>query len=282
MANFHLMHCVPNRLMHGLYGYLEIIQTVEWGLKQLGHQVSYGVNEARRNCKNIIFGAHVLPVELLSRLPPDSVVYNFEQMRGLKPDQIRAEVFEIARKFEIWDYTAANISGWAALDRSDVSVVPVSYAPILTRIPECADQDIDVLIYGKSGQQRLRCFDQLSRSGLTTVFISGLYGAARDELIARSRLILNVTAYEHSKIFEIARVSYLLANRKAVVAIVDPETYIEQDLRSACCYTDEAKFLQNCTQLLDDAGLRTRIRNAGFDIFSQRAIVDSLKAVLKP
>ena len=31
--------------MHGLNGYKEVIETVSWGLEQLGHQVSYAVNK---------------------------------------------------------------------------------------------------------------------------------------------------------------------------------------------------------------------------------------------
>ena len=45
----------------------------------------------------------------------------------------------------------------------------------------------------------------------------GVYGAERDRLIARSRLVLNVH-YFPTHIFEMIRVSYLLANRTAVVA----------------------------------------------------------------
>jgi len=280
MAKFHLLHCVPNRLMHGLMGYLEIIQTVEYGLKQLGHQVTYAVNHASAEARNIVFGAQVLPMEFFDKLSPDTIIYNFEQQRGLDPSQIRQQVIEIAKKFTLWDYSAANLDTWKKLGREDVKLVPVGYAPVLTRIPNNVVQDIDVLIYGLSGEQRLRCFHKLSKAGLTTVFISGLYGEARDDLIKRSKLVLNINLYDFSKIFEIARVSYLLANRKAVVSVIDGDTFIESDVRESCIFVEEDALVDTCFQALGNPELRKGVEDKGFDIFSKRDIVEILRPVV--
>jgi hypothetical protein len=38
--------------------------------------------------------------------------------------------------FEIWEYTAANVPSWRALGRHQIKIVPVGYAPILTRFPK--------------------------------------------------------------------------------------------------------------------------------------------------
>ena len=45
-------------------------------------------------------------------------------------------------------------------------------------------------------------------------------GKTRDDLIARSKLVLNVNRYKHARVFEVARVSYLLGHGKAVVSRV--------------------------------------------------------------
>jgi hypothetical protein len=44
-----------------------------------------------------------------------------------------------------------------------------------------------------------------------------VYGQARDALVARARIQLNVHYYE-AKVFEVVRVSYLLANGRFVVS----------------------------------------------------------------
>jgi hypothetical protein len=88
--------------------------------------------------------------------------------------QIRAENRYYAQvpHFEIWEYTPANLPSWRTLGRRRVKIDPVGYAPVLTRIPKALRQDIDVLIYGSSGERRL--FHALAQRGLSTVFVSGL------------------------------------------------------------------------------------------------------------
>ncbi len=223
------MHCIPNPKMHGLNGYIEVIKSVEWGLLQLGHSVSYAINQADKHATNIIFGAQVLPIDFLKGLPDNSIIYNFEQMRGLKKNEVRPEVQYFADKFQIWDYSPANEDAWKMLSAEHLKIIPVGYAPPLTRIPKLQTQDIDVLIYGLSGPKRLTAFHHLNQAGLRVMFVSGFYGDARDELIARSKIILNINLYDFAQIFEIVRVSYLLANRKAVVATLDASTFIEPD-----------------------------------------------------
>ena len=128
----------------------------------------------------------------------------------------------------IWDYSKANLDPWKMLGATSVKIVPIAYAPILTRILKPAEQDIDVLLYGISGGKRLEAFQILSQAGLKVMFFSGLYGDARDQLIARSKIILNVNLYNFAQIFEIVRVSYLLANKKAVVSVIDQNTFLKK------------------------------------------------------
>ncbi|KAB2839689.1 MAG: hypothetical protein F9K47_15355 [Burkholderiales bacterium] len=259
MSRFHLMHCVPHPRMHGLNGYKEVIESVAWGLGQLGHEVSYALNRYEPALTNIVFGAQVLPVEFLAKMPPNTVVYNFEQMRGLADDNVRPELRHCAKHFQIWEYSAANIERWAMLNAARVKLVPVGYAPILTRIAKPSVQDIDVLLYGMSGDKRAEAFHRLSQAGLVVVFASGLYGQARDALIARSKLVLNVNLYDHARIFEIVRVSYLLANRKAVVALVDPDTAMDEDLAASIRLSTMDRLVNDCYALADDPAERAQL-----------------------
>lgn len=287
MAKYHLMHCVPaDPRVHGLNGYKEVIETVAWGLEQLGHQVSYALNQPAREATNIVFGAQVMPIATLKRLPEGTIIYNFEQMREITSAQIRAEVryYAQAPHFEIWDYTAANVPSWRTLGRPQVKIVPVGYAPILTRIPKAPRQDIDVLIYGMSGERRLQTFHALSQRGLATVFVSGLYGAARDELISRAKVVLNINLYPQTRIFEIVRVSYLLANRKAVVADLDANTSIDDDIKPAVKLASTLpELLNQCDSLANNDRERAKLEELGFSCIGRRDIRDILKnAVANP
>jgi hypothetical protein len=285
MTHYHLMHCVPaDPRVHGLNGYKEVIETVTWGLEQLGHQVSYALNQPAREATNVVFGAQVMPIATLKRLPEGTIIYNFEQMREINAaTQIRAEVryYAQAPHFQIWDYTPANVPSWRTLGRQQVKIVPVGYAPILSRIPKAPRQDIDVLIYGMSGERRLQTFHALSQRGLATVFVSGLYGAARDELISRAKVVLNINLYPHTRIFEIVRVSYLLANRKAVVADLDANTSIDDDIKPAVKLTSMLPELLNlCDSLANNDRERSKLEELGFSCISRRDIRDILKSAV--
>ncbi len=281
MAHFQLVHCLGGSQVHGLNGYKDVIDTVQWGLEQLGHQVRYSVNEPSPDATNIIFGAQVLPLEALAALPDGTIIYNFEQIRGLPIKQVKASVRYCASRFRIWDYCAANLDAWNALGEADVRIAPVGYAPVLSRLRKVQPQDIDVLIYGISGHKRLAAFDALSRSGLTTVFVSGLYGPARDDLIERAKIILNITLYEHAKIFEIVRCSYLLANRKAVVSEIEPGGFVEEDIKSGVLFAERRDVVAQCHALAGDDSRRAALEEEGFRVISRRDVRDILKTALE-
>jgi hypothetical protein len=283
MSSYHLMHCIPHPRMHGLNGYKEVIETIAWGLEKLGHQVTYAVNKPAVDAINIIFGAQVMPIVALKQMPDDTIIYNFEQMRGQAPHNIRHEIAYCAQaeRFKIWDYCEANLQSWQALGRHDVKFVPVGYAPILSRISKVEMQDIDVLIYGLSGERRLQTFHELSVRGVSTLFASGFYGSTRDDLISRSKIVLNINLYKISRIFEIVRVSYLLANKKAVVADLDADTFIEEDVRAGITFASSGQELLNaCFTLLENKSRRADLEEAGFSCIIRRDIRDIIQRAL--
>jgi hypothetical protein len=279
MGHFHLMHCVPHPVLHGLNGYKEVIDAVAWGLGQLGHRVTYALNGYEPGATNVIFGAQVIPVDVLKRLPLDSIVYNFEQMRH-SPSEVRRETQFIAGRFRVWDYSPANIESWRAMGSTQAQVVRIGYAPVLTRIAKPAIQDIDVLMYGLTGEGRLQALHQLSNRGLKTVFVSGLYGQERDDLIARSKLVVNVHLYDTHRIFELVRASYLFANRKAVVAVVAPDSVIDDEFRSAARFTTGDRLIEDCVNLLERVEDRARLETEGFNAFARHDIRPILSAAL--
>jgi hypothetical protein len=169
---------------------------------------------------------------------------------------------------------------WKSLGNESPKLVPVGYAPVLSRIPKAQDQDIEILFYGSTGEKRLTAFHQLSKEGYRTVFFSGLYGTARDALIARSKIVLNVNLIDRSRIFEVVRVSYLLANRKAVVAILDQDTAIEADFASCIRSTDAAGLVAACEQLLSNDMERRQLEDLGYEVFARRNIVKILDQAL--
>jgi len=278
---FHIAHIITHPRSHGLRGYQEIIDSLQWGLRALGHEVSYALNAISPSARNIIFGFHMLPVETIRALPPGTIAYNFEQLSIELIPTLKPSFAASAQHLTVWDYSASNLAVWSALRPRQPAVhVPVGWAPVLERIAPAADQDIDVLFYGMPGFQRLSVFEQAAGAGLVSVFACGLYGPARDALIARAKLVLNVHLYEQTRLFEVVRVSYLLANAKAVVAVVFPDTRIEPDLVPALARCTAAEAADTCSDLLEDSPRRAELGARGQEVMRQRDIRSILQRAL--
>jgi hypothetical protein len=278
---YNIVHVVPDDRIHGLYGYREVIETLEWGLRTLGHEVTVSSNAFASGSTNIVFGFQTMAAQAVAALPADTIIYNFEQMAGRKLDQLKPSYHAAARRLRVWEYSERNMDTWQQLKPSlKVIHVPVGWAPVLERIPRNVDQDIEVLFYGFPGLARLTIFNELCRQGVRSLFVCGLYGKSRDDLIARSKLVLNINLYDRSRIFEVVRVSYLLANSKAVVADGSEDAFVESDLRDAVAFEPPERVTARCLALLEDDKARVRLGEHGQEIIRKRDIRTILSRVL--
>lgn len=281
MTHYHIVHFIPTERHHGLYGYNEVIQTISWGLTALGHTVTYAKNKlGEEGSTNIVFGCQMVGWDILKMLPKGTIVYNLEQYRSHAYTDYGKEVFEfLVKNFEIWDYSDDNMLVWTKRGPEfPVSKVPIGYAPVLTRIPKPQDQDIDVLIYGSPSANRIKAFQDLCGLGLRVMFLYGFYGEARDELIARSKIVLNIGQYDRT--FEIVRVSYLMANSKAVVADLYPDITIERDIVDGVLFIGLEHLAAACLHLVENDEARMALEQRAFQVIKNRDIVAILHATL--
>jgi hypothetical protein len=280
MAAFHVCRfMLPGRSFHGLAAYVEHAEAFVWALRALGHDTSFAVNGTRPDATNIVFGAQMLADAQVDQLPTRSVIYNFEQMARLRPEDLKPVLRILARRFPIWDFSDANLAAWKALGARDPQYVKVGWAPVLERIAPAPRQDIEALIYGTPSGERLEIYQALCRANLCAMFVFGLYGAERDALIARSKVVINASAYT-SRIFEIARVSYLLANGKAVVSLAHPDTFVEPDMRQAVRFVPAEAIAEECLALVEDDARRSALGDRGRHAMRARDMREILRPVL--
>ena len=102
-------------------------------------------------------------------------------------------------------------------------VVRPGFVPALQRVThrDEEDKDIPILFYGSISQRRLRVFEQIMDLGTTPSVHFGVFGAARDELIARSKVALNFRAQDDWP-EENIRLFYLDTNGACVLNELDP------------------------------------------------------------
>ncbi|MGD0462629.1 MAG: hypothetical protein ABSB74_09075 [Tepidisphaeraceae bacterium] len=278
---FHIVHIVPNPRLHGLYGYSEVIDVLRWGLSELGHETSAAINSIGRGKTNIVLGGQMLGETEFRQFPADTVFYNLEQLAEISPERLWPVWRNIAGQFRVWEYSQRNMEVWRQFQpKWSPTLVPVGWSPILRRIPKRENEDIDVLFYGLPSNARLVAFNSLCQAWVKCVFACGLYGKERDELIARAKIVLNINRYEQSRIFEVVRVSYLLANEKAVVSDVHPDSYIEPDLKEAVAFSPLEGILETCQNLLKNDAARRELRSRGKAAFERRDIREILRIAL--
>ncbi len=248
----------------------EVIETVVAGLRALGHQVSYEVNKlALPGPRAIVFGAHLLNPQDAQLLPASTIVYNLEQI-GQSSSWCSPTYLGPLKRCQVWDYSARNIATLARVGVTGRAThVPIGYVPQLTRVKPSAVEDIDVLFYGSINERRAAIITQLQQSGLNIQAGFGVYGQARDDLIARAKLVLNLHYYDTS-IFELVRVSYLLANQKAVVAEYHDGTEVDADLKDAVRLSPYDAIVQSCSELVAAPEARTALARRGFDCMTAR------------
>jgi hypothetical protein len=243
--------------------FLEVIETLRWGFTDLGYDCSVSLNEVDRRCQNIAFGwVSAFNAGNMHIYPPGTILYNFEQWsnRNLADDPV---IREIARNFQIWDYSAANLPRWLDCNPKHRPFhAPVSFAPNLTRIAPAAQPDIDLLYIGSAGPARSAKLTAIctapNRPAL--VHLQNVWGAARDSFIGRSQVLLNLSNDDPAlRIFELVRVSYYLANRKPVLCEEVPGQHVDADLREHLLFAPREQLPEACAQLLQDPDHRARV-----------------------
>ena len=171
--------------------------------------------------------------------------------------------------------TLGSARAWVAAS-ARMFHLPIGYVPELTRIPRAPRQDIDVLFYGSVNERRGQILAGLKAGGLVLKWLFGVYGAERDAFVARSKVVLNMHNFEN-KVFEIVRVSYLLANRKAVVSEISDTTAIEPDMMDAVAGVRYDGLVDCCRRLVGDIAARATLEETGFKRMAARNEIGFLR-----
>lgn len=194
----------------------DVAKAMAEALRRLGHEVFTGtITPGGDHGRLILFGCN--NGKWLSAIPSDAIIFNSEQISAVDDPDRYMENYPHYRKHVVWDYSKANIAILKQFGITRAVHCPIGYVDSMTTIAPVAEEDIDVLFYGSTNPHRLKILDALDDAGLKTERLFGVYGAERDAWIARAKVVLNLHHYERG-VFEIFRVSHLVANKKCVVS----------------------------------------------------------------
>jgi len=262
---FNICIIQPQGYIHSL-AFFELAELIVYSLRDLNHDAILQFNKIDNDRKNILIGFHLLDIKYVSQLPKNSILINVEQFLGGTP--WNENILHWIQSFEIWDYSTQNIEFFKAQGIENIKYLELGYQSELSRIEIKAVQDIDVLFYGSINDRRAKVLDALKSSGLNVHTIFGIYGKDRDDLIARSKLVLNLHYYD-SEIFEVVRVFYLLSNSIPVVGEINPATLVSDVYKNSVLGVPYQELVNACIRLIKDDQARDMQARKGLELIKQ-------------
>lgn len=163
----------------------------------------------------IIFGANAFPHH--DDIKPDDIIFNCEQQNS---GWFTAHYLQRLRAHRVLDFEAQRVT-WLRNNAIDAYHLPLGYhdAWTIKKQPPLPDagRDIDILFYGSPTSHRHPILQRLHMQFPKFHCVFSVYGEARDSLIRRARVVLNLHA-NHDNTFEIIRVAPLLASDVLVIS----------------------------------------------------------------
>lgn len=237
----------------------EVMEVVQESLVTLGHSARIQTNRIDPDALPVIFGAHHIDPAAVHQLPPQSIIYNLEQLAPGYP-WFSEQYLQTLTRFRVWDYSTANLEYLCKEGHSVAAThVPFGYSPCLNRILPAKTQDVDVLFFGIHTERRLRVLKALGESGLNVVALKNVWGSERDAWIARAKVVLNIHQADIGQ-FESVRVLFLLANGKAVVSETALNEQVDPPLRNAFCAVPYDELVAACQRLVDEPDIRAALQ----------------------
>jgi hypothetical protein len=251
----------------------EVVQLLRNSFESLGVRAHTTTNQFSAIGVNVVIGANVLarlPKSSRPRFPKNTVIFNLDQVHPESP-WMEDYYISLLRAHRVWNYSSVNIARLAdnfGIDR--VTLVKIGHMPVMSRIESNSSPDIDVLFFGNLSPRRAKILMDITETGINLVSLTGVYGAERDAFIARAKLVLNFQYYDFPGITEIARISFLLSNKKAVISEWDEHIAIESDIKQCVVPTRYEDLVGTCVKLCRDDGARKVIEDRGYALFSMR------------
>lgn len=278
---FNLVRIVPD---NGFDVHAQVFHEIEaavfFSLQKLGYDVTNSVNDFASDRRNIVFGMHHCPVDVVRHdIPKDTIVYSLEQMRE------QPECMRWCRKYrglEVWDYSMRNKEVLQKAGVENIKHCKIGYVPEISYFernkPE--DRDIDILAYMSPSSRRLHIMQQFANNQkLNFVHIESTYGDARDEYIKRAKLVINLHNHDN-QIFEMVRVSHLIQNKVPVLCERNPDTDFPDYMEGTVFTSTYNRFVDTAYKLLKKPEELDAQAEKGLEIFKKSPMENFLKEVL--
>lgn len=219
------------------------------------------------NC--IVLGAHLL--NTIDGFCSGDIIYNLEQ---ITPESllVNEKYIKRLRKYRVWDYSRRNIEELKKLGIA-AEYMPIGYHPVLRNVASISGYmtGMGCFFYGSINERRKKILDSVE-----AVCMFDVYGKALDSYLAHPMIVLNCHYYE-TKLFEIVRCSYLMANKKFILSEPGLDEDLEAPFREGIAFHEAEEWPDAVKYYLAHPEVREKIALKGFEIFSQMKQTDFLR-----
>lgn len=258
----------------------DITNSLYSALTSLKYKVSI-VNKVLKDDKElyIIIGG----AEFCDLIPEKYIVYQFEQsgtsIDGRENIWFSEKYLKLLKgAISIWDYSLENIEYLEKnFNLKNMIYVPLKYSNSLGLCRKIKEQDktIDILFMGSLSKRRNYILNKLKKKYKVHIARNNLWNDDRNDLVAKSKIIVNIQYYENG-ILEMPRLSYLLSNNCFVVSESGRNINLGNKMKEymiPCKYYD---IVNNIDKYLKNDNLRIKLKNKFFKNWKKSNYLSSI------
>lgn len=228
----------------------------------------------------IILGAN----NVLINTPKNYIIIQLEQTKTkLQKIHFNNKYLELLYGAkEVFDYSQKNVEYFKEILKIKSHYVPLGYHTLLQKIPTSINmhKSIDILFFGSISERRDKILQTLGLRKKIRIVVrnNDLWGIERDNLIAKSKIILNIQCFEGG-ILEIPRINYLLHRKAFIVSEAGCEPDIITDWHNLLVLVNYKELINTCLYYLKNTSERIRMANIGYQHLITQPFSKNLKKI---
>ena len=228
----------------------------------------------------LILGGH----NIMLQIPENYIIIQLEQsINDLGEIHFHEKYLKLLHGAkEIFDYSMKNVENLQQSFHLKSHYVPLGYHELLhnTMPFNLTHKPIDILFFGSITPRRHRILEALQlRKKLQIVIRTDLWGTERDQLVAKSKIVLNIHCFEQG-ILEMPRINYLLHQGAFVISEMGCEPEISQLWKNKMVLADYHNLVYTCVKYLKNPSARKQMSFTGQQYLSSQPFTENLQSIL--
>ena len=231
----------------------EIAERIEAESHRNGKIVTITSEEDKSADLNIVLGAHIDPEHISTFESQKLIIINLERLESIKTQVNGTKYFELLNQNSYIDFTSHN-----ALYCNHVGIKLPDYLyrpwhePRWARVIQQTEKIWDACFVGSMTARREAICKELMQKGVNLKISTSSYSSERDEILGRSKYILNLHAYPNSSAAEIFRLNYYATNKLRCISEICDFEKGEKEISDSITQYPYESFVNGLCRLIKE------------------------------